>query len=34
MLGLSGAFKKGKAVTVSKGTAIDAYVDGDRDRDC
>ncbi len=31
MLGLSGAFKHGKDISVSKGTTIDAYVDGDRE---
>jgi hypothetical protein len=31
MMGLSGGFKKGKAVTVDKGSTMDAYVDGDRD---
>ncbi len=30
MLGLSGAFKHGKEITIAKGTALDAYVDGDR----
>jgi hypothetical protein len=31
MLGLSGALKKGKDISVPKGTIIDAYVDGDRE---
>jgi hypothetical protein len=31
MLGLSGAFKHGKKIKVEKGTAMDAYVDGDRE---
>lgn len=31
MLGLSGALKHGKDISVSKGATIDAYVDGDRD---
>ncbi len=31
MLGLSGAFKHGKDIDVAKGTAMDAYVDGDRE---
>lgn len=31
MLGLSGAFIHGKDVNIPKGTAIDAYVDGDRE---
>lgn len=30
MLGLSGAFKHGKDIEMAKGTAMDAYVDGDR----
>lgn len=30
MMGLSGAFKHGKKIEVTKGTRMDAYVDGDR----
>jgi hypothetical protein len=30
MVGLSGAFMKGKNVEVVKGTVLDVFVDGDR----
>lgn len=31
MMGLSGAFKKGKAITVAKGSTMNVYVDGDHE---
>ena len=31
MMGLSGGFKKGKAIVVKKGTTMDVYVDGNHD---
>ncbi len=31
MMGLSGGFKKGKAITVAKGSTMNVYVDGDHE---
>jgi hypothetical protein len=31
MMGLSGGFKKGKAIVVKKGSTMDVYVDGNHD---